>query len=104
MLYMNIVHICFCIHLKKKIPSGKHPEVDLLDSMIQFSSVQSLSHVQLFCNPMDCITPGFPVHHQHPELAQTHVYPVGDGIQQSHPLLSPIPPAFNLSLHQSLFQ
>ena len=46
---------------------------------------------------MDCSTPGFPVHHQLPELAQTHVHRVGDAIQPSHPLLSPSPPAFNLS-------
>ena len=39
-----------------------------------------------------------------PEVAQTHVHPVGDTIQQSHPLLSPSPPAFNLSQHQGLFQ
>ena len=38
---------------------------------------------------MDCRTPGFSVHHQLPELTQTHVYPVGDAIQSSHPLLSP---------------
>ena len=44
---------------------------------------------------MDCSTPGFPVHHQHPELAQTHVHRVGDAIQPSHPLSSPSPPAFN---------
>ena len=37
-----------------------------------FSSIQSLSHV-LLCDPMDCSMPGFPVHHQFPELAQTHV-------------------------------
>ena len=36
------------------------------------SSVQSLSHVR-FCNPVDCGTPGFPVHQQLLELAQTHV-------------------------------
>ena len=53
---------------------------------------------------MDCSMPGFPVHHQIPELAQTHVHRVGDAIQPSHPLLSPSPPAFNLSQHQSLFQ
>ena len=53
---------------------------------------------------MDCSTPGFPVHHQLPELAQTHVHRVGDAIQPSHPLLSPSPPAFNLSHHQGLFQ
>ena len=47
---------------------------------------------------MDCIMPGFPVHHQLPKLAQTHVHQVGDAIQPSHPLLSPSPPAFNLFL------
>ena len=46
---------------------------------------------------MDCSTPGLPVHHQLPEFTQTHVYPVGDVIQRSHPLSSPSPPAFNLS-------
>ena len=66
------------------------------------SSVQLLNHVRL-CNPMDCSTSGFPLHHQLPELAQTHVYCVGDAIQPSHPLSSPSPPAFNLSQHQSLF-
>ena len=49
------------------------------------SSVQLLSCVRL-CDPMDCSTPGFPVHHQLPELAQTHVHQVGDAIQPSHPL------------------
>ena len=51
---------------------------------------------------MDCSMPGFPVHHQLPELTQTHVHWVGDAIQPSHPLLSPSPPAFNLSQHQGL--
>ena len=46
--------------------------------------------------------PGFPVHHQLPELAQTHVHRVSDAIQPSHPLLSPSPPTFNLSQHQGL--
>jgi len=50
---------------------------------------------------MDCSTPGFPVHHQHTEIAQTHVHQVRDAIQPSHPLLSLSPPAFNLSQHQS---
>ena len=52
---------------------------------------------------MDCSTPSFPVHHQLPELAQTHVHPVGDAIQPSHPLLSP-PSVFSLSQHQGVFQ
>ena len=66
-----------------------------------FSSVQSLSHVWLF-DSTDCSLPGLPVHHQLLELAQTHVHWVGDTIQQSHPLSSPSPPAFNLSQHQDL--
>ena len=51
------------------------------------SSVQLLSCVRL-CNPMDCSTPGFPVHHQLPEFTQTHVHHVNDAIQPSHPLSS----------------
>ena len=53
---------------------------------------------------MDCSTPGFPVHHQLLEPAQTHFHRVGDAMQSSHPLLSPYTPAFNLSQHQGLFQ
>ena len=53
---------------------------------------------------MDCSMPGLPVHHQHPEFTQTHVHWVSDAIYASHPLLSPSPPAFNLSQHQGLFQ
>ena len=56
------------------------------------------------CNPMDCSTPDFLVHHQFLELDQTHVHWGSDAIQPSHPLLSPSPPAFNLSQHQGLFQ
>ena len=53
---------------------------------------------------MDCSTPGFPVLHCLPELAQIHVHWVGDAIQLSHPLLPPSPPALNVSQHQGLFQ
>ena len=56
------------------------------------------------CDPMNCSTPGLPVHHQLPEFTQTHVHRVGDAIQPSHPLTSPSPPAPNPSQHQSLFQ
>ena len=52
---------------------------------------------------MNRSTPGFPVHHQLPELAQTRVRRVGDAIQPSHPLSSPSPPDFSLSQHQGLF-
>ena len=51
------------------------------------------------CDQIDCSTPDFPIHHQLPELAQTHVHGVGDAIQPSHPLSSPSPPALNLSQH-----
>ena len=54
-------------------------------------------------DPMDCSTPGSPVHHQLPEFTQTHVHWVSDAIQPSHRLLSPSPPAFSLSQHQYLF-
>ena len=67
------------------------------------SSVQSLSHVWL-CNPMDCSTPGFPVHHQLPEFIQTHVHRISDAIKPSYPLLPPSPPVFNLSQHQGLLR
>jgi len=69
---------------------------------IKFSSVTQ--SCPTLCDPMDYSTPGFPVHHQLLELTQTHVHRVGDAIQPSHPLLSPSPPAFNLSQHQGLFQ
>ena len=49
---------------------------------------------------MNCSTPGLPVHHQLLESTQTHVHCVSDVIQLSHPLLSPSPPALNLSQHQ----
>ena len=68
----------------------------------QFSSVAQ--SCPTLCDPMDCSMPGFPVHHQLLEPAQTHVHPVNDAIQSFHPLLSPSPPAFNLSQHQGLFQ
>ena len=74
----------------------------LVSVSTQFSSVAQ--SCPTLCNPMDCSTPGFPVHHQLSELAQTHVHRVGDTIQSSHPLLFPSLPAFNLSQQQGLFQ
>ena len=56
---------------------------------VQFSSVAQ--SCPTLCDPMDCSTQGFPVHHQLPELTQTHVHCVGDAIQPSHPLSSPSP-------------
>ena len=64
------------------------------------SAAQSFSTLW---GPMDCSTPGPPVHHQFREPAQTHVRRLGDAVQPSHPLSSPSPPAFSLSQHQGLF-
>ena len=69
---------------------------------VQFSSVAQ--SCPTLCDPVDCSTPGLPVHHQLPEFTQTHVHWVGDAIQPSPPLLSPSPPTFNLSQHQGLFK
>ena len=70
--------------------------------LVHFSSVTQ--SCPTLCEPMDCSTPGLPVHHQLLEFTQTHVHWVGDAIQASHPLLSPSPPTFNLSQHQGLFR
>ena len=99
--FIHLLHIyCWVIVPHKGIHDGLDNSSSL-SSSVQFSrSVVSNSwrpHV-------DCSTPGFPVHHQLPELAQTHVHQVGDAIQPSHPLSCPYLPAFNLSQHQGLFQ
>ena len=72
------------------VPPGK-PYHDI----VQFSSVTQ--SCLTLCDPMDCSTPGLPVHHQLPQFTQTPVHQVGDVIQSAHPLSSPSPPTFNLS-------
>ena len=79
----------------------------IFSSKIQFSLVQLSSVSQsclTLCNPMDCSTPGLPVHHQLSEFTQTHAHWSSDAIQPSYTLPSPSPPALNLSQHQGLFQ
>ena len=76
---------------------GNSYNIFKINFSVQFSSITQ--SCPTFCDPMDCCTPGFPVHHQLLELAQTHVHRVGDAVQPSHPLSSPSPPAFNLSYH-----
>ena len=66
------------------------PLAPLCAFSVQFSSIAQLC--PMLCDPMNCSTPGLLVHHQLPEFNQTHVHRVGDGIQPSHPLLSPSPP------------
>ena len=91
---------------KKNRKSWLQPERECEDQLyptVQFirSVAQSCSNL---CDPMDCSMPGFPVHHQFPESAQTHVHRVSSAIQPPQLLLSPSPPAFSLSQHQDLFQ
>ena len=70
-------------------------------SSVQFSS--ATQSCLTLCDPMDCSMRGFIVHHQLPEVAQTHDQRVDDAIQPSHPLSSPYPATFSLSQHQRLF-
>ena len=84
---VRILSKCTCVHLHR--------------GSLQLCSVTQ--SCLTLCDFMDCSTPGFSVHHQLPELAQTHVHQVGDAIQPSHPLLSSSP-EFSLSHHQDLFQ
>ena len=90
---INVCSSTFSLRGKKK---------QLFHVSVQFSSVAQ--SCPTLCNPMNCSTPGLPVHHQLPEFTQTHVHGVGDAIQPSHPLSSPSPPASNPSQHQGLFQ
>ena len=97
----------FCCHL----PKDCRQEIRILE-ILNFSLFNPL--LSLFssvtwscltlCNPTNHSTSGLPVHHQLLESTQTHVHWVGDAIQSSHPLLSPFPPALNLSQHQGLFK
>ena len=94
---------------RQEAPNLREKREGLLDELLsqlnlkkqEFSSDTQLCPTH--CDPMDCSTPGFPVHHQLPQLAQTHIHRVRDAIQPSHPLSSPSLPAFNLSQHQGLF-
>ena len=92
-----------------KFPHGVHTHMMSLIIAVTFSLIAFLTLLifccccsasrsyPAVCDPMDCSTPGFPILHCLPELAQTYVHRVGDAIQPSRPLLSPFPPAFNLS-------
>ena len=73
-----------------------------MQSSVQFNSVTQ--SCPTLCNPVNCSTPGLPIHHQLLEFTQTLVHRVSDAIQPSHPLLSPSPPAPSPSQHQGLFQ
>ena len=82
--------------------SDENVDKELPNPAVQFSSVAQ--SCPTFFDPMDCSTPGLPVHYQLPEFTQIHVHWVGDAIQPSHPLSSPSPPALNLSQHQGFLK
>ena len=63
---------------------------------VQFSPIAQ--SCLTLCDPMNCSTPGLPVHHQLPEFTQTHVHRVGDAIQPSHPLSWPKYWSFSFSI------
>ena len=68
---------------------------------VQFSSVAQ--SCLTLCDPVNCSTPGFPVHHQLPEFTVAHVHRVSDAIQPCHPLLllPPIPPSIRVFSNES---
>ena len=73
-----------------------HQIVKKISILLKSEKVSSVTQLcPTLCDPMDWSTPGFPVHHQLPELAQPHVHWVSDAIQPLHPLSSPSPPVFN---------
>ena len=112
-LQLNELSVCFPHSNRIRVTSASRilpifstmtvaHQILALNVSVQFSPVTQ-SYPPL-CHPMDCSTPGFPVHHQLPKLTQTHVHWVGDASQPSHSLLSPSPPAFSYSQRQGLFR
>jgi len=85
-------------HQSQLLKQAQVPTLGTSPFQHQFSSVAQLCLT--LCDPVDCSTPGLPVHHQLQELTQTHVHWVGDAIQLSHPLSSPSPPSVNLPTYK----
>jgi len=92
--------LLFQIYFPTPAASPASQPAECYSFIVQFNSVAQ-SCLTLF-DPMNCSTPGFPVHHHLTELAQTHAHWGSDAIQPSHPLLSLT--TLNLSQHQGLFQ
>ena len=99
-------HVGEWIHVHVWLSPFPHfPPETITTSVISYQSVSSVTQsCPTLCNPVECSTPGFPVHHQLPELAQTYVLRVSDAIPTIYLLSSPSPFAFNLFQHQGLFQ
>ena len=103
-LFFNILGasvLFFIVVAPVYIPTSSAQEFPFLHTL-QFSSVAQ--SCLTLCDPMNCSTPGLPVHHHLPESTQINVHRVSDAIQPYHPLSSPSPPALNLSQHQGLFK
>ena len=99
-LFFLILLICACVlsNFSRVLLFAPYACISSISS-VQFSSV--VQSCLTLCDPVNCSTPGLPVHHQPPEFTQTHVHRVSDAIQPSHPLSSPSPPAPNPSQDQS---
>ena len=96
--YEVVLFLLYFLMYSPNILLGSQHSLELFRAVKNKTSVPSVSHsCTPPCNPMDCSTPGFPVHHQLPEPTQTHVRCVDDAIQPSHPLSFPNSHAFNLS-------
>ena len=118
--HMNVMYQAICTHSPQQQPTilniCNYWLLHWWDTKVSNSCntspniISELQSVQFSCSVVSNSlwphgrTPGFPVHHQLPELVQTHVHWVSDAIQPSHSLSSPSAPAFNLSQHQGLFQ
>ena len=89
-------------NLFRKFVNGNSHFLKKIYGIILLSAVTQ-SCLTLY-HPVDCSTPGFPVHHQLPELAEAQVHRISDAIQLSRPLSSPSPLAFIPCQHQNLFQ
>ena len=104
---INIIAVDLQVYILEVRKSCANLKIDVHrdERQQQLDQIRSVTQSCLtLCNPMNCSTPGLPVHHQLPEFTKTHVHRVSDAIQPSHPLSSPSPPAPNTSQNQSLFQ
>ena len=93
-IFIWVIILLFKINFPLRVWIRLQSLTMLIQGVIQISSVQFSSVAQscpTLCNPMNHSTPGFPVHHQLPELTQTHAHRVSDPIRPSHPLSSTFP-------------
>ena len=98
-----VQYLILCVSSTKNI-SDMSDFIIIVTHLLLYQIRSVAQSCPTLCDPMNCSTPGLPVHHQLPEFTETQVHPVSDAIQPSHPLSSPSPPAPNPSQHQSLFQ